>query len=335
MPSPPASAPPRLVLIGTGGTIAGRAADARDNVGYRVGELGVQELLSGVAGIAEAIRGQGLGIEAEQLAQLDSKDMDHACWLGLVQRLAHHLASPQVRGIVVTHGTDTLEETAWLLQRVLAPGKPVVLTAAMRPASSLQADGPQNLADALCVAACADAAGVLVVLAGQVLAAGEARKQHTRRLDAFDAGEAGALALVEEGRLRRLRDWPRGQALGAAVLPADPARWPWVEIVTSHAGARAGAVDALVGAGLRGLVVAGTGNATVHEALLPALLRAERAGVAVRLVSRCAAGPVLAGPDHRWPVYASLSAAQARVELMLELIVQDMAGASGEAGPGA
>ena len=106
-------------------------------------------------------------------------------------------------------------------------------------------------------------------------------------------------------------------------------------LAAADAGARAGAVDALVGAGLRGLVVAGTGNATVHEALLPALLRAERAGVAVRLVSRCAAGPVLAGPDHRWPVYASLSAAQARVELMLELIVQEMAGASGEAGPGA
>lgn len=320
MPSPlapAAAATPvrrRLVLLGTGGTIAGCAASAQDNVGYRAGQVGVEELLR------DAVVDPALEIEAEQLAQLDSKDMDHACWQRLAGRLAHHLERGEVQGIVVTHGTDTLEETAWLLQRVLAPGKPVVLTAAMRPASSLQADGPQNLRDALAVAACADAAGVLVVLAGRVLAAGDARKQHTRRLDAFDGGDAGALAAVEEGRLRRWRDWPRGQALGLARLPAELSRWPWVEIVVSHAGARPESIDALVDAGVRGLVVAGTGNATVHAALLPALERAQRSGVAVRLVSRCAAGPVLPSPEHRWPVYATLSAPQARVELMLEFM---------------
>lgn len=324
MPSPLLPARRRLVLLGTGGTIAGRAASAHDNVGYRVGELGVEELLRGVV-VAPA-----LPIEAEQLAQLDSKDMDHACWQRLAQRLAHHLARPEVQGIVVTHGTDTLEETAWLLQRLLAPPRPVVLTAAMRPATSLQADGPQNLCDALTVAACTEAAGVLVVLAGRVLAAGDVRKQHTRRLDAFDGGDAGALAVVEDGRLRRWRDWPRTQPLGLACLPRAGTDWPWVEIVVSHAGARAQAVDAVVGAGARGLVVAGTGNATVHEALLPALERAQHAGVAVRLVSRCAAGPVLPGPEHRWPVYATLSAPQARVELMLELMARSTH-AAGEA----
>lgn len=311
------SAWPVIVVLGTGGTIAGTAASATDATGYRAAQLGVRTLVDAVPALA------GRPLEALQVAQVDSKDMGPAVWRELAHEAARQLARPEVQGVVVTHGTDTLEETACFLHRVLAPAKPLVLTAAMRPATSLQADGPQNLRDALAVAACADAAGVLVVLAGRVLAAGDARKQHTRRLDAFDGGDAGALAAVEEGRLRRWRDWPRGQALGLARLPAELSRWPWVEIVVSHAGARPESIDALVDAGVRGLVVAGTGNATVHAALLPALERAQRAGVAVRLVSRCAAGPVLPSPEHRWPVYATLSAPQARVELMLE----SMAGA--------
>ena len=303
-----------LVVLATGGTIAGRAADALDNVGYRSAQLGVDDLLRVLPG------GAPLAVEGEQVAQLDSKDMDHATWQQLLRRVAHHLARPQVQGLVITHGTDTLEETAWLLQRVLAPRKPVVLTAAMRPATSLQADGPQNLADALAVAATAGAAGVLVVLAGRVLGAADARKRHSWRLDAFDAGDAGAVAGIEQGRLRRWREWPAGDALGLAHVAADASAWPWVEIVTSHAGAAGTAVDALLAAGVRGLVVAGTGNGTVHHALATALDRAQACGVAVRLVTRCAAGPVVAGPEHRWPVYATLGPAQARVELMLELM---------------
>ncbi len=221
----------RLVVLATGGTIAGRADSAQDNVGYRSAQLGVADLLQAVPGAG------ALAVEGEQVAQLDSKDMDAATWQRLARRVAHHLARPEVRGLVITHGTDTLEETAWLLQRVLAPHKPVVLTAAMRPATSLQADGPQNLADALVVAAADGAAGVLAVLAGRVLAAGDVRKVHSWRLDAFDAGDAGPVAAIEQGRLRLWRPWPAGQALGLARVDGDPSAWPWVEIVTSHAGA--------------------------------------------------------------------------------------------------
>lgn len=305
---------PCLAVLGTGGTIAGRAATAADNLGYQSAQLGVQELLQGLPAL------EGLRIESEQVAQLDSKDMDHATWLRLLQVVDRQLARPELRGLVVTHGTDTLEETAWLLQRVLAPRKPVVLTAAMRPATSLQADGPQNLADALLVAATPGAAGVLVVLAGTVHAAADVRKLHTWRLDAFGSGDAGPLGHVQHGRLRRSRAWPGGEPLGLQRLPADVARWPWVEIVTSHAGAGAAAVDALVAAGVQGLVVAGTGNGTVHEALAAGLARAQARGVALRVVSRCAGGPVVAAPQQPWAVYESLSPAQARVELMLELM---------------
>lgn len=330
MPSLSPSLSPCLVVLATGGTIAGRADDARDHVGYRAAQLGVDELLRSVPGAVAC------ALEAEDVARLDSKDMDAPTWQRLAQRVDHHLRRSEVQGVVVTHGTDTLEETAWLLQRVLAPRKPVVLTAAMRPASSLQADGPQNLADALLVAglgpapaAGAGARGVLVVLAGRVLGATDVRKRHSFRLDAFDGGDAGPIAAIEQGMLRRWRDWPSGEALGLQRLAADPHTWPWVEIVSSHAGARAAAVDALVAAGVRGLVVAGTGNASVHRTLVPALQRAAAAGVAVRLVTRCAAGPVIAGPEHPWPIYASLSAPQARVELMLELLPDTAPGRHG------
>ena len=304
----------RVVILATGGTIAGTAARADDNVAYRSAQLGADALVAAVPPLAD------VPLEAEQVAQLDSKDMDHATWQRLAQRAAFHLARAEVSGVVVTHGTDTLEETAWFLHRVLAPTKPLVLTAAMRPASSLQADGPQNLSDALAVAAADGAAGVLVVMAGRVHAAADVRKLHSYRVDAFGSGDAGPIAGLVEGRLPCWRPWPRGQALGLDRLAADGHAWPWVEIVTSHADARAAAVDALVAAGVRGLVVAGTGNGTVHQALGAALDRAQAAGVAVRVATRCALGPVLPGPAPRWPAASSLSPAQARVDLLLDLL---------------
>lgn len=214
MPSPAS----RIVILGTGGTIAGQAARADDAVGYTAGALGVQVLIDAVPPL------QAVDLEAEQVAQLDSKDMDAATWQRLAQRAAHHLARPEVQGVVVTHGTDTLEETAWFLHRVLAPAKPLVLTAAMRPASALSADGPLNLLDAVTVARHPGAAGVLAVLAGRVQAAADLRKRHATRLDAFAGGDVGPVALVEDGRLRVLRAWPRGEPW--AFRPSHATRPP-------------------------------------------------------------------------------------------------------------
>ena len=305
--------PPRLVVIlATGGTIAGTAASSTDTVGYRSAQLGVDELLAAIPAL------QGRPLEAEQVAQIDSKDMDPAVWCALAARVAVHLARPEVAGIVVTHGTDTLEETAWLLQRVFAPAKPVVLTAAMRPATALQADGPQNLLDAVAVASTPGAQGVLAVLAGCVHGGLDVRKTHTYRLDAFGSGDAGPLAAIEAGRLRRFRDWPRGESLGAARL--DAATWPRVEILTSHAGAGGALVEALVAQGVDGIVVAGTGNGTLHQALEAALLRAAAQGVAVRRVSRVSGGVVQRPEGDALPVSPAPTPQQARVELILELL---------------
>ena len=304
----------KVVILGTGGTIAGTSAGAGDNVGYLAAQIGVDRLAAGLPVPA------GVELETEQVAQLDSKDMEFEVWRVLAQRVGCHVRRADVAGVVITHGTDTLEETAYFLQRVLAPAKPVVLTAAMRPATALSADGPQNLADAVTLAATSGASGVLVSLCGAVHAAVGVRKMHPYRTDAFGSGDVGALAHVEDGQLRLHRPWPTGEPLGLTGLPADPQRWPWVEIVTSHAGAGARLVQALVARGVQGIVVAGSGNGKVHHALEAALLQAQAAGVQVLRSTRCLDGCVLPRPDDVLLDAGALTPVQARIELMLRLM---------------
>ena len=305
---------PIVVILGTGGTIAGTAKDAADNVGYTAAQIGVAQLLAAVPALA------GQALEAEQVSQIDSKDMGFGIWRALALRVAHHLARPDVSGIVITHGTDTLEETAYFLQRVLSPDKPVVFTAAMRPATALLADGPQNLLDAVGVARSAGARGVLAVLAGDVHSALDVRKAHTYRLAAFGSGDAGVIAQIEEGRLRRHRPWPAGVAFGVDRLPADAARWPWVEIVTSHAGARAALVESLRQAGVCGIVAACTGNGSLHHELEAALVTAQAAGVRIVRSSRCLDGAVIASGEQSLPSAGALTPVQSRVEMILGLL---------------
>ena len=305
---------PCVVVLGTGGTIAGTAVDAADNVGYTAAQLGVEQLVRAVPALAAT------GLEVHQIAQLDSKDMDFATWHALAGAVAEHLARAEVVGIVITHGTDTLEETAFFLQRVLAPAKPVVITAAMRPATALLADGPQNLLDAVRVAQFAGARGVLVVAAGAVHAGADVRKVHPYRVDAFGSGDAGVLAHLEEGRLRQHRAWPESVALGLDVLWPDASAWPRVEIVHSHVNAGDGLVRALCADGVQGIVVAGTGNGTLHHVLEASLLRAQADGVAVLRSTRCGDGAVIDATLARLPGAGALTPVKARIELMLTLM---------------
>ncbi|MBI5270916.1 MAG: asparaginase [Burkholderiales bacterium] len=306
-----------VVILGTGGTIAAAGGD----VGYTAGQLSVAQLMAAVPALA------AWPIEAEQVAQLDSKDMTHEVWQRLAQRVVHHLARPEVAGVVVTHGTDTLEETAYFLHRVLAPGKPVVLTASMRPATSLQADGPQNLLDAVRVAAQPGARGVVAVLQGRVHGPVDVRKREPFALDAFDSGEAGPVALVQDHQLRLLRPWPVSQPVGPSVWERPVAEWPRVGVVASHAGVDGVAVRAMQAAGYQGLVVEGTGNGTVHAAVLEAAWQARTAGVAVWRSTRCPGGGVVGQPEGQLPSAGVLTPARARIELMLRL----MAGWQGDA----
>jgi len=319
------SAPRILVVLGTGGTIAGSAVSADDNVAYRAATLPVATLVGSLS------LPPGVAVESEQVAQLDSKDMDFATWRALAGRVARHLGRPEVAAIVVTHGTDTLEETAYFLQRVLAPAKPVVFTAAMRPATSRLADGPQNLADGVAVALAPGARGVVAVVAGTVHSALAVRKVHPYRLDAFGSGGAGPIACIEEGRVRSFRRWPEGEAakLGVDLLPSDPSAWPWVAIVTSGAGADARAVRALVDAGCAGIVVAATGNGRVHASLEAPLREAMALGCAVLRSTRCLDGTVIDAAGASGIDIASagaLTPQQARVELIVRLLERADAG---------
>lgn len=319
----------KLIVLGTGGTIAGRAADANDNVGYAAAQVGVAQLLDDVPALGWALK--GLELHSEQVAQVDSKDMSFAIWRSLAARVACHLADPDVQGVVITHGTDTLEETAYFLHSVLPSDllsdKAVVLTCAMRPASSQSPDGPQNLLDAVAVAMQAQAHGVVAVCAGTVHSAVDVQKVHTYRLDAFSSGDSGPLAFVEEGQLRVLRAWPQAamvqtEATCARVLAQ--ADWPRVEVLMNYAGASAAMVQALMlplpgVANLKGLVVAGTGNGTVHHALAQALETAQEQGVQIMRTSRCTNGRVLSSGRNAFAMASGLSSCKARIALMLAL----------------
>jgi len=321
----------KIICFGMGGTIAGRSSSPDDNIAYRAGQVDVADLLRDLPGLARLLDGREL--LPLQVAQLDSKDMELSHWLALYVQLDAALRSDDVAGVVVTHGTDTVEETAYFLHRVLdaklTRAKPVVLTCAMRPASSATPDGPANLLDAVAVACTPQAQGVLLVCAGKVHAAQHVQKVSPYRLDPFDSGEAGLLGVVEEGRVRMFCPWPPSSPVradwGAAQWQA--AVWPRVDIVLSHAGASGALVRSVckdADAGpmpLRGLVVAGTGNGTIHAGLLAALEEAQAQGLHVVRVSRCPYGQIVAGPQDSGSQLPSLglSPVKARIELMLAL----------------
>ena len=304
-----------IVILGTGGTIAGTALDAADNVGYTAAQLGVAQLVAAIPMLAAR------RLETEQVAQLDSKDMDFATWQRLAERVATHLARPEVAGIVITHGTDTLEETAYFLQRVLAPSKPVVITAAMRPATALLSDGPQNLLDATVVALQSQVGGVLVVLGGAITDAQQVRKVHSYRLNAFAPAEGGHVGVVEEGRVRWISRplLALMPALGLARIARPVEAWPRVEILFNHVGCDGAVVRALLAQGVDGLVVAGTGNGSVSSGLEAALRQAQARGVAILRSTRCDAGPVSAS-ETALPSAGALSPVKARVEMLLTLL---------------
>ena len=309
----------KIVILGTGGTIAGLASNTSSNLDYTAALVGVSQLVGAVEGLNSQV-------ETEQVAQIDSKDMTFDVWTALANRVHHHLARADVQGVVITHGTDTIEETAYFLQVVLCPTKPVVLTCAMRPASALAPDGPQNILDAVTVARHAGAQGVVVVCAGYVHSALDVQKVHTYQLNAFGSGDAGVIGLIEENTLKLMRNWPLSHINSAQAATENIAllnqttTWPAVEIVTSYAGVSGWLVDSLLAHGVAGLVVAGTGNGTVHHALEAALRKAQASGVDIVRATRCTQGRVLARADDLFATANGLSPVKARVAMMLRLM---------------
>lgn len=305
---------PHVLLLATGGTIAGIAPSAAEPAGYTAGMVGADALLAAVPQLSALAR-----LRAEQLFNLDSSDIGPAHWLALARRVRAALADPGLDAVVITHGTDTLEESAYFLQLTVASAKPVVLTAAMRPANALSADGPANLYDAVKLAATPAAArhGVLVTLGGTIFHAAGLRKLHTHRFDAFAADRRGPA-----GTIGGLQFFHPPRAARAVVDPAQLAELPAVEILQVAAGSSPALLDAALQAGARGLVLALPGSGTVPQPWRAPILRVTAAGIPVLRASRCGSGPVMPRADDAalgTLAAGELPASQARVALMVAL----------------
>jgi L-asparaginase len=301
----------RIALIATGGTIAGRAERSDDLTGYTAGALGAEALLAAVPELAGLAR-----IVPESPFSIDSKDITAAHWLELAHRVAAHLGDPGCDGVVITHGTDTIEETAWFLHLVLPPDKPVVLTCAMRPATALSADGPLNLLQAVGLAASAATAGIGVVVAvnGEIHSAREVRKAHTQSVAAIGSA-GGALGRSDPPCLSRR---PVAALAGSLPLPTlGP--MPQIPLIDVPGGADPLFLHLAVERGMPGVVLALPGNGSLPAHWLHTVELAVDRGVLVVRASRTGDGRVTERPGVPGLAAGSLAPAKARIALMLAL----------------
>lgn len=279
----------RVAVLGTGGTIASRldehgAAQPVDSVGALVQGAGV--------GGADSVGGQGgVAVLARDLFIKDSSALTTADQAVIVREVRSALADPTVDGVVVTHGTDTAEETAYLLDLLYDDERPVVLTGAQRPADAPDADGPRNLRDAVQVAAdpTARGLGVLVVFDGLVLAARGTRKVHTHDAAAFAQPDGGPLGRLVEGRLVLDGLPAHREHLDADLAGLEAAR---VDIAAVYPGVDGTALRAFAAAGARGVVLVATGAGNANPAIVAAVADLARQGVVVGLTTRVDTGPV-------------------------------------------
>ncbi len=310
---------PRVTILATGGTIAGSGASSTTTVGYQSGALGVDHLLAAVPELTKVA-----SVRGEQVFKLDSSDMAPEHWLKLAARLNDVLAQPDVDGVVITHGTDTLEETAYFLNLVVKSDKPVVLVGSMRPATAISADGPMNLFSGVRLAGhpSARGKGVLVLLNDTIHGAREVSKTNTMLTDTFKAPELGALGYMTQAGPRFYRASLRHHTTATVFDLHGVKELPRVEIVASYAGADRTSVDAFVAAGAKGIVHSGTGDGSVPTRVKPSLLEARKRGLLVVRASRTGNGPTNEAAEDAsdgFVVADTLSPQKARVLLMLAL----------------
>ena len=283
---------PTLALIGTGGTIAGAASAASVSTDYQPASLSLAAVVDTVPELRRRY-----AIEVTQPMQLASYDVRPEHWLDLHAAVMQAVHNPDVLGIVVTHGTDTLEETATFLHLSVDSDKPIVVVGAMRPATAYSADGPANLLDACSVAACAGARGrgTLVVMNGRIHSGLWVGKRHVSSVEAFDSPLAGAVGEVADQSVQ----WFRAPGRAPTVAWQTPTTWPRVDMVVAYAGVDDTALRAFVAAGAQGIVHAGFGNANTPTAYRAFIQSLPAQGV---LVARCAR--FITGSVTRASVYA-------------------------------
>ena len=309
-----------IKILATGGTIAGSAQLSTATTGYKAGALGIDELLNAVPEIKDFAN-----VTGEQICSIDSKDMTDDIWLKLAARINEIFARDDVDGIVITHGTDTLEETAYFLNLTVHSSKPVVLTGAMRPATAISADGSMNLLNAVRVAASPESIGkgVLVALNDEINSAREVTKTNTLTLSTFKSPEIGLLGYVNAGTPEFYRMSTRRHTINSEFNLRGIKNLPHVKIIYGHAGDDGIFVDAAIRAAVDGIVYAGTGNGSIHAHAEKFLARATSKGIVVVRSSRVGGGTVIPAEksyvDNKFLDGDNLSPQKARILLQLAL----------------
>jgi L-asparaginase len=312
---------PTVVVLATGGTIAGAAA-SDVQAAYTSGQVGVEQLLSAVPQTKKLALLRG-----EQISNIGSQDMNDEVWLKLARRINELTTMPDVDGIVITHGTDTIEETAYFLNLVVKSKKPVVLTAAMRPSTALSADGPLNFYNAVAVAANKDAAGrgVLVVVNDWIHGAASLTKTSTTAVQTFLSPVRGLIGTVAYGEIEFYRG-PVGRNTKDSEFSLDGVTaLPRVDIIMAYENMDGKLIDAAVAIGAKGIVIAGVGNGNMTQAALDALAVQAKKGIVCVRSSRVTTGRVgrkVEVDDDKLGLVASegLNPQKSRVLLRLALL---------------
>jgi L-asparaginase len=314
---------PTVAVLATGGTIAGAAA-TDVQAGYTSGQLGVEQLINAVPQAKKLAH-----LKGEQISNIGSQDMNDEVWLKLANRVNELAAVADIEGIVITHGTDTIEETAYFLNLVARTGKPIVLTGSMRPATALSADGPLNFYNAVAVAADRDSAGrgVLVVLNDWVHGAASLTKTSTTAVQTFMSPLSGLVGTVAYGKVEYNRQ-PIGKHTSESEFSLQGVTaLPRVDIIMAHENMDGALIDAAVAAGAKGIVIAGVGNGNLTQSAVAALAAQAKKGIVCVRASRVAVGRVernVEVDDDKLGFVASMdkNPQKARVLLRLALLKQ-------------
>jgi len=310
-----------LVILATGGTIAGAAATGTQS-GYKSGAVTIDSMIAAVPGIS------GLAnIKGEQISNVGSQDMSFDIMLRLAKRINQLLASPDVDGIVITHSTDTMEETAFFLNLVVKSDKPVVMVGSMRPSTAVSADGPLNLYDAVAVAADPEAKGrgVLVVMNDWIQGAHSLTKTSTTAVQTFMSPLRGVVGISAYGKNDYYNSPPWKHTTDSEFDITNVSKLPRVDIIFACADMSPDLIDAAAANGAMGIVIAGVGNGNMNKSSLEAAERQAKKGLVVVRSSRVPTGSVgrnVEVDDDQMGFVASdeLNPQKARILLMLALL---------------
>ena len=314
------SAKPKIRIIATGGTIAG-VSESSTSSAYSAGQVGIQTLIDAVPQMLYLA-----DVSGEQLVNIGSQDMNDEVWLKLAKRINQLLNKEGYDGVVVTHGTDTMEETAYFLNLTVKSDKPVILAGSMRPSTAISADGPANLYNAVAAAVspAVKGMGVLCCMNNQLLDAKTVIKTHTIDCDTFEGGPSGIIGYVYNGEAHMLQTPNNLHTLKSEFDVSKLDKLPKVGIVYGYANASPLPMQAFVDNKFDGIVLAGVGDGNFYKDVFDVAVKAQNSGIQIVRSSRCPTGPTCLNSEvddakYHFVAALELNPQKARVLLMLAL----------------